>query len=84
MLLLAMISTVLIFAGSLVLLVIAAVFYVPLLCYIQGNLKVHLSSSDCMRLLRGIQEYVCQKVDKVRPLPLEAIDLLTLYSESPS
>ena len=40
MLLLAMLATVLIFAGSLILLAIAAVFYVPFLCYIQGNLKV--------------------------------------------
>jgi hypothetical protein len=32
--------TVLIFAGSLLLLIIAAIFYVPLLCYIKGNLKV--------------------------------------------
>ncbi|WWC59730.1 uncharacterized protein I303_102292 [Kwoniella dejecticola CBS 10117] len=48
MLLFSMIATVLIFAGSLLLLIVAAVFYVPLLCYIQGNLK----------------EYVCHKVDK--------------------
>jgi len=48
MLLFSMISTVLIFAGSLILLGVAAVCYVPLLCYIQGNLK----------------EYVCHKVDK--------------------
>jgi len=40
--------TVLIFAGSLLLLIIAAVCYVPLLCYIKGNLK----------------EYCCHKVDK--------------------
>lgn len=43
MLLFSMIATVLIFAGSLVLLIAAAVLYVPLLCYIQGNLKVCLS-----------------------------------------
>jgi hypothetical protein len=49
MLLFSMIATVLIFAGSLILLIVAAVLYVPLLCYIQGNLK----------------EYVCHKVDKV-------------------
>jgi len=48
MLLFSMIATVLIFAGSLILLVAAAVLYVPLLCYIQGNLK----------------EYMCYKVDK--------------------
>jgi hypothetical protein len=40
--------TVLIFAGSLLLLILAAVFYIPLLCHIQGNLK----------------EYCCHKVDK--------------------
>jgi hypothetical protein len=32
--------TVVIFAGSLLLLIIAAIAYVPLLCYIKGNLKV--------------------------------------------
>ncbi|KAH7916346.1 hypothetical protein BJ138DRAFT_1140135 [Hygrophoropsis aurantiaca] len=40
--------TFVIFAGSLLLLICAGVFYIPLLCYIQGNLK----------------EYVCHKVDK--------------------
>ncbi|KAK4684252.1 hypothetical protein P7C73_g5938, partial [Tremellales sp. Uapishka_1] len=48
MLLWSMILTVLIFLGSLLLLVFAAIGYIPLLCYIQGNLK----------------EYVCHKVDK--------------------
>ncbi|KAG8698253.1 hypothetical protein FRC08_006036 [Ceratobasidium sp. 394] len=45
---LTMMFTVLVFAGSVLLLVIAAICYVPLLCYIQGNLK----------------EYCCHKVDK--------------------
>ncbi|PVG03501.1 hypothetical protein CPB86DRAFT_804033 [Serendipita vermifera] len=40
--------TVLIFIGSLLLLIAAAILYVPLLCYIRGNLK----------------EYCCHKVDK--------------------
>ncbi|KAH7887846.1 hypothetical protein F5I97DRAFT_1863289 [Phlebopus sp. FC_14] len=40
--------TFVIFAGSLFLLILAGIFYIPLLCYIQGNLK----------------EYVCHKVDK--------------------
>lgn len=40
--------TTLVFAGSLLLLIIAGICYIPLLCYIQGNLK----------------EYVCHKVDK--------------------
>lgn len=35
--------TVLVFAGSLLLLVIAGVCYIPLLCHIQGNLKVRFS-----------------------------------------
>lgn len=48
MLLLSMITTVLIFLISFGLMIVAAVFYIPLLCYIQGNLK----------------EYVCHKVDK--------------------
>jgi Fungal potassium channel len=45
---LTMFFTVVIFTGSAVLLIIAAVMYVPLLCYIKGNLK----------------EYCCHKVDK--------------------
>lgn len=36
--------TFVIFSGSLLLLIFAGVFYVPLLCYIQGNLKVSLVS----------------------------------------
>jgi len=40
--------TVLVFAGSLLLLIVAAICYIPLLCRIQGNLK----------------EYCCHKVDK--------------------
>jgi hypothetical protein len=33
--------TVVVFAGSLLLLIVAGIAYVPLLCYIRGNLKVH-------------------------------------------
>ncbi|KAI0069119.1 hypothetical protein BV25DRAFT_1834164 [Artomyces pyxidatus] len=40
--------TVVIFAGSLLLLIVAGICYIPLLCYIKGNLK----------------EYCCHKVDK--------------------
>lgn len=47
-LLVSMAFTVLIFIGSLLLLIAAAILYVPLLCYIRGNLK----------------EYCCHKVDK--------------------
>lgn len=43
-----MLFTLVIWVGSAILLLIAAVMYVPLLCYIQGNLK----------------EYCCHKVDK--------------------
>ena len=43
-----MIFTVVMWAGSAILLTIAAVMYIPLLCYIQGNLK----------------EYCCHKIDK--------------------
>ncbi|KAK4050022.1 Potassium transporter [Microbotryomycetes sp. JL221] len=43
-----MLFTVVMWAGSALLLLIAAMMYVPLLCYIQGNLK----------------EYCCHKVDK--------------------
>ena len=49
-LLVTIIFTVTVFIGSLLLLIIAAILYIPLLCYIQGNLK----------------EYCCHKVDKVR------------------
>lgn len=38
--------TVLVFLGSLLLLVIAAICYIPLLCHIQGNLKVCLCLRD--------------------------------------
>lgn len=43
-----MLFTLVVWVGSAILLIVAAVLYVPLLCYIQGNLK----------------EYVCHKVDK--------------------
>lgn len=43
-----MIFTVVIWIGSFILLLIAAFMYIPLLCYIQGNLK----------------EYCCHKIDK--------------------
>lgn len=49
MLLVTMCFTTLIFLGSLLLLIVAGVLYIPLLCYIRGNLK----------------EYCCHKVDKV-------------------
>lgn len=45
---LSMLFTVAVFAGSLILLMLAAIAYIPLLCYIKGNLK----------------EYCCHKVDK--------------------
>jgi hypothetical protein len=51
-LLITMIFTVLIFIGSALLLVVAGILYIPLLCYIRGNLK----------------EYCCHKVDKVSML----------------
>lgn len=50
MLLFSMIATVLIFAGSMLLLIAAAVLYVPLLCYIQGNLKVSQPDPFAKRL----------------------------------
>jgi len=40
--------TVLVFAGSMIFLIVAGICYIPLLCHIQGNLK----------------EYCCYKVDK--------------------
>lgn len=45
---LSMLFTVAVFAGSFILLMLAGIAYVPLLCYIKGNLK----------------EYCCHKVDK--------------------
>ncbi|KAF8528762.1 hypothetical protein BU17DRAFT_37819 [Hysterangium stoloniferum] len=47
-LIVATLFTVLVFVISLILLIAAGIFYVPLLCYIRGNLK----------------EYCCHKVDK--------------------
>lgn len=47
-LIISLIFTVLVCAGSLLLLLAAGICYVPLLCYIQGNLK----------------EYCCHKIDK--------------------
>jgi hypothetical protein len=64
---LTMMFTVVVFAGSVLLLIVAAFCYVPLLCYIQGNLKVCiillLTEVSCWLL--GIKEYCCHKVDKV-------------------
>jgi hypothetical protein len=67
-LLVSIIFTVSVFVGSLLLLILAAIFYVPLLCYIQGNLK----------------EYCCHKVDKVcHVIPAHAIGTeWLLYSAS--
>ncbi|EST06158.1 hypothetical protein PSEUBRA_004028 [Kalmanozyma brasiliensis GHG001] len=45
---LSMLFTVAVFAGSMILLMMAGIAYIPLLCYIKGNLK----------------EYCCHKVDK--------------------
>ena len=38
--------TVVVFAGSLLLLITAGIAYVPLLCYIRGNLKVSFAFSS--------------------------------------
>jgi hypothetical protein len=46
--LLTMLFTVIVFAGSFILLAIATLMYLPLICYIKGNLK----------------EYCCHKIDK--------------------
>lgn len=40
-------STVILFAGSAILLLLAGIFYIPLLCYIRGNLKVRIVGSLC-------------------------------------
>lgn len=57
--------TFVIFAGSLLLLIMAGIFYIPLLCYIQGNLKVRVLLYIRIAFAHVIQEYVCHKVDKV-------------------
>lgn len=60
--------TTLVFAGSLLVLVVAGVCYIPLLCHIQGNLK----------------EYCCHKVDKVlTTIHIVDINSHSLYSVSP-
>jgi hypothetical protein len=47
-----MLFTVLVFLGSLLLLIAAACIYIPLLCYIQGNLKVrHPNSSFLVSIM---------------------------------
>ncbi|KAF8211226.1 hypothetical protein K438DRAFT_1568102 [Mycena galopus ATCC 62051] len=48
--------TCVVFAGSLILLLVAGICYIPLLCYIRGNLKVRWSLQ--------LTEYCCHKVDK--------------------
>ena len=65
-----MIFTVIVWCGSAILLAIAAVMYVPLLCYIQGNLK----------------EYCCHKIDKryVSTNSRKAFADIRLFPESPS
>jgi len=54
--------TVLIFAGSLLLLIAAALLYVPVLCRIRGNLK----------------EYCCHKVDKVMVIGIHDVGARSL------
>lgn len=54
---LTMMFTVLVFAGSVLLLLIAALCYVPLLCYIQGNLKVRTCFSRSKNYLDLIRFY---------------------------
>ncbi|THH17963.1 hypothetical protein EW146_g2965 [Bondarzewia mesenterica] len=62
--------TTIVFAGSLLLLIMAGIFYIPLLCYIQGNLKACCILLPTFyfwlmgRIIHHVQEYVCHKVDK--------------------
>jgi Fungal potassium channel len=54
--------TVVIFAGSLLLLIVAGICYVPLLCHIQGNLKVFsFSLSSCSLMLKISRNTVVTK-----------------------
>jgi hypothetical protein len=50
-LLVTIIFSVLVFAGSLLMLIAAAILYIPLLCYIQGNLKARVIS---LSIFQGI------------------------------
>lgn len=54
MLLFAICFTVLMFLGSLILLIVASILYIPFLCYMQGNLKVSCVPAD----LRVVQSRI--------------------------
>jgi len=57
-LLISMLFTTLVFAFSLIVLVVAGVLYLPLLCYIRGNLKEYC----CHRVDKRISELIKRKV----------------------
>jgi len=67
-LLVSIMFTVTVFAGSLLLLTIAAILYVPLLCYIQGNLKEYCCHKVDKRISELIQRKRKQRVAKVQQL----------------
>jgi hypothetical protein len=67
-LLVSIIFTVTVFLGSLILLIIAAILYIPLLCYIQGNLKEYCCHKVDKRISELIQRKRKQRVAKVQQL----------------
>jgi len=67
-LLVSIIFTVTVFIGSLLLLIIAAILYIPLLCYIQGNLKEYCCHKVDKRISELIQRKRKQRVAKVQQL----------------
>ena len=59
--------TVMVFAGSLLLLIGAAICYVPLLCHIRGNLKVKILFMYIRIVLNNRRNTVATKLTSVLP-----------------
>jgi hypothetical protein len=67
LLLLSMIATVLIWAISMFLLIVAAICYVPLLCYIRGNLKVSGYLTSMITEIKTNEDCHCRNTSAIRP-----------------
>lgn len=67
-LLVTIIFTVTVFLGSLLLLIVAAILYVPLLCYIRGNLKEYCCHMVDKRISELIKRKRKQRVAKIQQL----------------
>lgn len=75
--------TVLVFAISVFALIVAGICYIPLLCYIQGNLKVCSIFVFAVYHLEFLcqQEYCCHKVDKVSvACPYQVLSSALIYA----